>query len=112
MKVLFTIFALMMTISAFALTAGDLDKLLRQKGLTIQQFEIQEAKVLMGEVTGHAPFAKVQVVFIKNEAILRQEMEGVAFKAGASPILKNVDVIRYKGQYITSQDIKAAIVAK
>lgn len=112
MRTLFALLALIFTMSAFALNVADLDQLLRAKGLTVKQFEAKDAQVLMGEVTGHAPFAKVQVVFIKHEAILRSEIEGVAFKAGAAPVLKNVDVIRYRGQFITAEDIEAAIVGK
>jgi hypothetical protein len=99
-------------VSQAALTRQQIETLLNQKNMTLMQLEQRGAQVLLGEVTGHGravPFNKVQVLFTESEAILKHEIDSVEFKGGAEQ-LGNISTVRFQGQYVLKQDVKAAIV--
>lgn len=111
MKYLFLLLFFLSALPAFALTRPELGVLLKEKGIDIQQVELKGMKIYMGEVSGHinaVPFSQVQVLVTETEAITKGEFESVDFNGAQN--LGSVVSVRYNGQYISKQDVKATIV--
>lgn len=112
MKALLSILGIIFTLTAFAsITRDDLERLLREKGQTIQNFERQGARMILGETTGggrSVQFARVEVVFTRSEAILKGEIESVNFSSGST--VGGLESLRSGGKYITNDDVIAIIV--
>ncbi len=67
---------------------------------------------ISGEVTGHAksmPISKIEVIITEHESIPKKDIEDI--QVNGTPIVGNIQVIRFRGQYITFQDIKGVIFA-
>lgn len=112
MKSLLTILSIIFALTAFAgVTTDDLNQLLKEKGTSVQQFERAGARIILGETTGGGrsmQFANVEVVFTRNEAILKREIEAVTLKDGRT--VGGLESLRAGGKYITSEDVIAIIV--
>lgn len=108
MKILFVLLVLLTSLSSHALTRGEIEVLLKEKGVQLVEMEIRGMRLLMGEVSGHIPFSKVQVLVTEHEAILKTEIDSVDFNG--AEILGGVVSVRYNGQYVMKKDVKATIV--
>lgn len=111
MRILFSLLFFLSSFNALAMTRPQLESLLKEKGINLAEVEIKGMKVLMGEVTGHinaVPFSKVQILVTNKEAILKNEIDSVDFRSGAT--LGDIISVRYSGQYILKKDVKATIV--
>lgn len=97
---------LMFSFGASALTMEQLEVLLKQKGIEVRDLNSRNMTIYMGENTGHLPFSKVQILVTENEAILKKEIDS-ADLSGQN--LGSMNSVRYNGQYILKQDVKAAI---
>ena len=109
MKALLLTLSLLLSFSSFAISKGDLEKLLAEKNLTLGDF--QNSKVLLGEVTGAGkslPFSKVAVIVTEQEAILSNEIVDVSFKA-QSKKLGDLDLARTRTENITLRDVVGII---
>ena len=99
--------------AAHAITKPQLEALLREKGIEISKLEAQGMQIYMGEVTGHLnalPFSKVQILVTEHEAILKSEIDSVDFSGAQN--LGSVVSVRFNGQYLLKQDVKATISMK
>jgi hypothetical protein len=106
MKTLLVLLVLLSSISSHALTKPQLETLLKQKGISLSDLERQGMSVILGEVTGHRQFlptAKVHTIATEHEAILKHEIESMDFQHQS---------IRYRGQYLTMDEIKAVILSR
>jgi hypothetical protein len=111
MRILFFLLIFLSSLPAFALTKPELTLLLKEKGIEIKELEMKGMQIYMGEVTGHinqVPFSKVQILVTQNEAIPKSEIDSVDFNGAQN--LGSVVAVRFNGQYITKQDVKATIV--
>lgn len=111
MKILFVLLVLLASLSSYALTRGEIEVLLKEKGVELVQMEIRGMRLLMGEVSGHintVPFSKVQGLITDQEAILKTEIDSVDFNGAQN--LGGVISVRYNGQYVMKKDVKAMIV--
>ena len=105
MKTLITLMVLVFSLSAFAQDRGALNQLLLDKGTSIAALEIQGMRLVMGERTGggrNLQFASVEVVFTKDEAILRKEIQNVRQNGST---LGTVESIQAGGRQIEASDI-------
>jgi hypothetical protein len=110
MKALLMIITLLTSLTALAFTRSDLNQLLLEKGTSIAAFEAQGLKLVMGERTGggkNVQFASVEVVFIKDEAILRREIQNVDLRNGNR--LGNLEALQAGGRHIDSDQIIGVI---
>lgn len=108
MKILFILLVLLSSLVAEAMPRPQLEALLREKGVILADAEMRGMRVLMGEVTGHIPFSKVQVLVTDREAILKSEIDSVDFNGPQS--VGGVVSVRYNGQYVLRKDVKAVLV--
>jgi hypothetical protein len=111
MKILFLLLAFIISLSAQALTRPQLEALLKEKGVSLMELEIQGMKVLMGEVSGHinaVPFSKVQMLVTESEAIMKSEIDSVDFNGAQN--LGGILSVRFNGQYVMKKDVKATII--
>ncbi|HXH31286.1 MAG TPA: hypothetical protein VNJ01_10780 [Bacteriovoracaceae bacterium] len=111
MKTVFFLLTLLLSFQSFALTRTEIDQLLAKKKTSLPKLETQGAKLLPGEVTGHGKsvsFSKVAVLLTDREAILKSEIESVEFDGVHN--LENIQTIRFNGQYISREDVKATII--
>lgn len=111
MKIIFVLLVLLTSLTSHALTRSQLEALLKEKGVDLVEMELRGMRVLMGEVTGHinaVPFSKVHILVTQDEAILKNEIDSVDFKGGQT--LGGVVSVRYNGQYVLKQDVRAIIV--
>ena len=109
MKTLITLIVLAFSLSAMAYDRGTLNQLLLDKGTSIAAMEIQGMRLVMGERTGggrNLQFASVEVVFTKDEAILRKEIQHVQ-QSGST--LGAVQSIQASGRQIEANDIIGVI---
>lgn len=112
MKNLLILIAFLICFKALALDRASADRLLQQRQLSLQQMERSGARLLLGEVTGAGfvlPADRVQVVFVRGEAILRKEIESMDFSP-ATGSLKDLSSFRVRGMYFTKEDVRGAIV--
>ena len=112
MRTLFIILTLISSLSAMAFSRGDLNQLLLEKGTSIAAFEAQGLKLVMGERTGggkNVQFASVEVVFTKDEAILRSEIQNVDLRNGNR--LGNLEARQASGRHIDADQI-IGVIAK
>lgn len=112
MKLIMLLMIALFSIPSFAITKLEVAALLKEKNVSLQQLEQKGAQVILGEVTGHnsaLPFSKIQVILTSDEAILRGEIDSVDFKGTQQ--LGNVVAVRFQGQYVLKQDVKAVIVS-
>lgn len=112
MKNFLILIAFVISFSALALDRSGADRLLQQRQLSLQQMERSGARLLLGEVTGAGfvlPADRVQVVFVRGEAILRKEIESMDFSP-ATGSLKDLSSFRVRGMYFTKEDIRGAVV--
>lgn len=108
MRILFLILFFLSSFAAHAMNRPQLEALLKEKGIDLAEMELRGVRVLMGEVTGHIPFSKVQVLVTEGEAILKKEIDSVDFN-GAQTVAGVVSV-RYNGQYVLKRDVKAILI--
>jgi hypothetical protein len=108
MKVLFFLLLFLSSFSSIALTRSGLEGLLKEKGINLTEMEMKGMRVLLGEVTGHIPFSKVQLLVTEDEVILRSEIDSVDFNGPQN--LGSVVSVRFNGQYVMKRDVKAAII--
>lgn len=112
MKTLLVLITLILSLSAFATDRGDINLLLMEKGTSIAAYEIQGMKLVMGERTGGGrvlQFAQVEVLFTKDEAILRKDIQNVELQNGNR--LGNLESIQAGGRHIDSDQI-IGVIAK
>jgi hypothetical protein len=112
MKTLLVLITLILSLSAFATDRGDINQLLLERGTTIAAYEIQGMKLVMGERTGGGrvlQFASVEVVFTKDEAILKKDMHNVDLKNGTR--LGNLESLQAGGRHIDADQI-IGVIAK
>jgi hypothetical protein len=112
MKTLLIFLSLIISFSALAFNRGDLNQLLLGKGTSIAAFEAKGLKLVMGERTGggkNMQFASVEVVFTKDEAILRQEIQSVQLINGSK--LSNLEALQAGGRHIDADEI-IGVIAK
>lgn len=112
MKTLLVLITLILSLSAFATDRGDINQLLLERGTTIAAYEIQGMKLVMGERTGGGrvlQFASVEVVFTKDEAILKQDIQNVDLKNGTR--LGNLESLQAGGKHIDADQI-IGVIAK
>lgn len=106
MKTLLALVTLVLSLSAFAVERIELEQLLLEKGTTIAAFEAQGLKLVMGERTGGGnilKYANVEVVFTRDEAILKSEMQNPRIQNG------NIQSVQANGRHILSSDIIGVI---
>lgn len=109
MKTLITLIILAFSLSAFAQDRGALNQLLLEKGSSIAAMEIQGMRLVMGERSGggrNLQFASVEVVFTKDEAILRREIQNVR-QSGST--LGSVQSLQASGRQIEASEIIGVI---
>ncbi len=112
MKTLFLILTLLSSLRAMAFSRGDLNQLLSEKGTSIAAFEAQGLKLVMGERTGggkNVNFASVEVIFTKDEAILRSEIQNIDLRNGNR--LGNLEALQASGRHIDADQI-IGVIAK
>ena len=112
MKTLFVLLAIIISLPAFAFNRGDLDALLSEKGTSIAAFEAKGLKIIMGERTGggkNVQYASVEVIFTKDEAILKKEIQNVDLQNGNR--LGNLEAIQAGGRHIDADQI-IGVIAK
>jgi hypothetical protein len=110
MKTLVVLITLLVSFSAFCVDRKDLNQLLIDKGTTITAYEIQGMKLVMGERTGGGrvlQFAQVEVVFTRDEAILKQDIQNVDLKNGSK--LGNLESLQAGGRHIDADEIIGVI---
>lgn len=110
MKTLLVLVAIILSLPAFAFNRGDLDALLSEKGTSIAAFEAKGLKVIMGERTGggkNVQYASVEVIFTKEEAILKNEIQHVNLQNGSKLI--NLQAIQAGGRHIDAEQIIGVI---
>ena len=111
MKTLLVLITLILSLSAFATERGDLNQLLIERGTTIAAYEIQGMRLVMGERTGGGrilQFAQVEVVFTKDEAILKKDIQNVDIRNGNR--LGNLESLQAGGRHIDADQIIGVIV--
>jgi hypothetical protein len=108
MRILFFLLFFLSSLTAQALSRPQLETLLKEKGVKLVEMELQGLKVIMGEVTGHIPFSKVQILVTDNEAILKEEIDSVDFNGSQN--FGSVISVRFNGQYVMKKDVKAVLV--
>ncbi len=108
MKTFLILFTLLFSLTGGAMTRPEIEALLKEKGHSLVEMEMRGLRLLMGEVTGHIPFSKVQVLITEQEAIMKSEIDSVDFSGGQT--LGGVSSVRFKGQYVLRRDVKATIV--
>jgi hypothetical protein len=109
MKTLITLMILVFSLSAMAQDRGTLNQLLLEKGTSIAALEIQGMRLVMGERTGggrNLQFASVEVVFTKDEAILRKEIQNVRQNGSTLGALESIQA---GGRQIEASDIIGVI---
>lgn len=109
MKTLITLIVLVFSLSAFAQDRNALNQLLLEKGSSIAAMEIQGMRLVMGERSGggrNLQFASVEVVFTKDEAILRREIQHVT-QSGST--LGSVQSLQASGRHVEASDIIGVI---
>lgn len=113
MKTLLVLISLILSLSAaFATDRGDINQLLLEKGTTIAAYEIQGMRLVMGERTGGGrvlQFAQVEVVFTKEEAILKTDIQNVQLQNGTR--LGNLESLQAGGRHIDADQI-IGVIAK
>ena len=112
MKTFLFLFAILFALPSLAITESGIQQLLRMKGTSLEAEASRGNKALLGEVTGHAkslPITKIKVIITEQEAILKSEIEDI--QVSGAPIIGNIQTVRFRGQYITAQDIKGVIVS-
>lgn len=112
MKTLFFLLTIVLALPAFAINEAGVQQLLSLKGTSLEAQARKGNKALLGEVTGHAkslPITKIEVIITEQEAILKKEIEDI--QVNGTPIIGNIQAVRFRGQYITAQDIKGVIVS-
>ena len=110
MKTLIALIALVGGLSAFAADRGDLNQLLLERGTTIAAYEMQGMRLVMGERTGGGRallFAQVEVVFTKEEAILKKDIQNVDLQNGSR--LGNLESLQAGGRHIDADQIIGVI---
>ena len=113
MKTIFALFAILVSLSCLAAERTDLEQLLLERGTSIAAFEAQGMRLIMGERTGggkNIVFASVEVVFTKEEAILKKEIVNVKLQNGV--FLENLESIQSGGRHIQAEDIVGVITKK
>jgi len=110
MKSLLVLVVLVLSFSAFATDREGINQLLIERGTTIAAFEAQNMKLVMGERTGGGSllkFAQVEVVFTKDEAILKKDIQHVDLQNGNR--LGNLESIQAGGRHIDADQIIGVI---
>ncbi|MBA2403264.1 MAG: hypothetical protein H0V66_00710 [Bdellovibrionales bacterium] len=110
MKSLLVLITLILSLSAFATDRSQINQLLAEKGTSIAAYEIQGMKLVMGERTGGGSvlkFASVEVVFTKDEAILRKDIQNVNLQNGNR--LGNLESLQAGGRHIDADQIIGVI---
>ena len=111
MKAFVILFLLLSALSSYGMTRPEAERLLKEKNLSLTTLEAQGWKLLPGEVTGHGraiAFSKVQAILTEDQAIMRSEFDAVSF-SGAE-VLSSLESLRFSGQYIMRQDVKASLI--
>jgi hypothetical protein len=112
MKTLLVLIALSLSLSAFAVDRKEINQLLLDRGTSIAAYEIQGMKLVMGERTGGGrvlQFAQVEVVFTKDEAILKKDIQNVDLQNGNR--LGNLESLQAGGRHIDADQI-VGVIAK
>lgn len=112
MNKLFFILTLSISFSSFAFDRTSAERLLQQRQISLAEQERSGARLLLGEVTGAGfvlPAERVEVVFIRGQAILRSEIESMDFSP-ATGRLKDLSSFRVRGLYFTREDVRGALV--
>lgn len=105
MKTIITLMVLIFSLSAMAQDRGTLNQLLVEKGTSIAALENQGLNLIMGERTGagrNLKFASVKVIFTRDEAILRREIQNVRLNGST---LGTVESIQASGRQVEAADI-------
>ena len=95
------------------MSAAKAEQLLKQKKIELIKFQNDAFKIHFGEVSGagkSVQFDKVQVVFTKEEAILKKEIQFVDF--AGKETLEHVEGIHFQGQFIAKDLLKGVIYKK
>jgi hypothetical protein len=111
MKNLFLL-VLVFSFNSFAFNREQAGRLLEQRQLSLRQLEGQGARLLLGEVTGAGfviPQERVQVVFLRERAILRHEIESMDFSPFTGK-MQDLASFRVHGSYYLKEDIKAVLL--
>lgn len=111
MKTLLALIILTLSLSALAVDRDGLNQLLLEKGTSIAAFEAQGLRLVMGERTGGGrsmQFANIEVVFTKDEAILRNEIVNPRPQNGS---LGSLESIQASGRHILASEI-IGVIAK
>ena len=101
---------LVMTNVAYALDRLSASQLLEQKNVSLSTLENSGSKLLLGEITGagrSVPTNKVEVIFIRSEAILKNEIESIDGNT-----LSTIQSFRAKGVYFLNSDIQGVVLKK
>lgn len=112
MKLLLVLISISMCSFAFAVDRKEINQLLLERGTSIAAFEIQGMKLVMGERTGGGrvlQFAQVEVVFTKDEAILKKDIQNVDLQNGSR--LENLESLQAGGKHIDADQI-IGVIAK
>ena len=112
MKTLLVLISLILSSSAFAIGRGDINQLLLERGTSIAAYEIQGMKLVMGERTGGGrvlQFAQIEVIFTKDEAILKKDIQNVDLQNGSR--LGNLESLQAGGRHIDANQI-VGVIAK
>lgn len=106
MKTLFTIIIILLSFSALAVERKELEQLLLERGTSIAAFEARGLRLVMGERTGGGrvlQFASVEVLFTKDEAILKKEIQNVKLQNGSKVI--NLESLQANGRHIDGDEL-------
>lgn len=111
MKRLTFFILLLLSFSALAVERKELEQLLLERGTSIAAFEARGLRLVMGERTGGGralQFASVEVVFTKEEAILKKEIQNVNLANGTK--VSNLESLQANGRHIDGDDLVGFIV--
>lgn len=111
MKYLIVILNLFICLPSFGVERKDLEQLLIEKGTSIAAFEAQGMKLIMGERTGggrNLQFASIEVIFIKDEAVLKNEIQNIRPTRGNR--LEDLDSIQASGRQFDTKEIIGVII--
>jgi hypothetical protein len=102
---LITLLCLFAVLKANALDRVTAQQLLAEKNVSLTSLESNGSQLLLGEITGAGRVipAKVEVIFINEEAILKKEIESMD---------QGLSSFRAKGVYFLNTDIKGVILKK
>lgn len=112
MKTFTFLFLILLSLEGLAFERQDAEQLLNQRNFSLQNFENQGERLLLGEVTGGGKIINledVSAIFLEQQVILKKEIESFHTQEETST-LSAVDTFRANGLYFSKEEIKAILL--